>query len=409
MFVGGMTSTSTSTTSGTLAHDTHSIIQGGLIPGGRSLKRDRQLVFFTAVNPMYASQDLEEDQYDLDKPRIAVYKNTWRIHQNTVYWCNLKLAQRKGLQFYQTRSHAFALFQHTTFDLYWESGIHEDWRGFTLQSTSITKVTARRTYAKFAIWTSGSSQSRSKKIHRPTKQTKRQVQGNLSLTSRGHTSQASRRKSAMEVQGNLSRWCWLGILHSTVQREDSNRNETVKRLTQQIEDHPNRDSLIQDLDKTEEFNPFSEKSKELITSIGNTEYFELCETSSMIQCLDCALCCEAGIIYCTCGKCMQPTERNRQLNKARYDVLSIPGYVTKKKKNMVPDMDHLCGRPCTTKHMICWGKPVNTKVVVTKPLWKDGTMMAVSLCQISGGLRNRSFNMAQLHWKIIPTWLHGKK
>ena len=92
------------------AHDMHSIIQGGLIPGGKSLKRDRQSVFFTAVNSMYANHDLEEVQYDLDQPRIAVHKNTWRIHQNTVYWCNLKLAQRKGLQFYQTRSHAIALF-----------------------------------------------------------------------------------------------------------------------------------------------------------------------------------------------------------------------------------------------------------------------------------------------------------
>ena len=45
-----------------------------------------------------------------------------------------------------------------------------------------------------------------------------------------------------------------------------------------------RDSLIQDLNKTEEFNPFSEKSKELITSMGKTEYFELCETSSEVQC-----------------------------------------------------------------------------------------------------------------------------
>ena len=33
-----------------------------------------------------------------------------RIHQNTVYWCNLKLAKEKGLQFYQTRSHAIAIF-----------------------------------------------------------------------------------------------------------------------------------------------------------------------------------------------------------------------------------------------------------------------------------------------------------
>ena len=99
----------------------------------------------------------------------------------------------------------------------------------------------------------------------------------------------------------------------------------VKRLIQQFENHPNRESSIQDLNKTEEFNPFSEKSQEL-----NTEYFELCETSSKIQCPDCALYWEAGIIYFTGGKCMQPTERNRQLNKARYDVLPIPGYVIKK-------------------------------------------------------------------------------
>ena len=65
------------------AHDMHSIIRSGLIPGGRSLKRDRQSVFFTTVNPMYANQDLEEVQYDLEKARIAVYKNTWRVQQNT--------------------------------------------------------------------------------------------------------------------------------------------------------------------------------------------------------------------------------------------------------------------------------------------------------------------------------------
>ena len=31
------------------------------------------------------------------------------LMKNTVYWCNLKLAQKKGLQFYQTRSHAIIL------------------------------------------------------------------------------------------------------------------------------------------------------------------------------------------------------------------------------------------------------------------------------------------------------------
>ena len=91
------------------AHDMHSIIWCGLTPGGKSLKRDRQSVFYTAANPMYAIQDLEEVQYDLHQPRITVCKNTRRIHQNTVYWCNLKLAHRNGLQFDQTRSHAIAL------------------------------------------------------------------------------------------------------------------------------------------------------------------------------------------------------------------------------------------------------------------------------------------------------------
>ena len=102
-----------------------STIRSGLIPGGRSLQRDRQSVFFTAVNPMDDDQSMEEIRCDLDKPRIAPKKNTRRLHQNTVYWCNLKLAQKKGVQIYQTRSHAIVL-HNTTCDMYWESGMHED-------------------------------------------------------------------------------------------------------------------------------------------------------------------------------------------------------------------------------------------------------------------------------------------
>ena len=91
------------------AYEMHSIIQSGLIPEGRSNRRDRQSVFFTAVNPIDIPLDRREVEYDLDKPGIAPYKHTWRAHHNTVYWCNLKLAQRKGLRSYQTRSHAITL------------------------------------------------------------------------------------------------------------------------------------------------------------------------------------------------------------------------------------------------------------------------------------------------------------
>ena len=48
-------------------------------------------------------------EYDLDKPRIAPYIHSWRSHHKTVFWCNLMLVQRKGLRFYQSRSHPIAL------------------------------------------------------------------------------------------------------------------------------------------------------------------------------------------------------------------------------------------------------------------------------------------------------------
>ena len=70
----------------------------------------RQAVFFTVVNPMDNQDGLGETLCDLTQATIAPYKNTWKRFQNTVYWCNLKLAQQRGLQFYQTRSNAVVLY-----------------------------------------------------------------------------------------------------------------------------------------------------------------------------------------------------------------------------------------------------------------------------------------------------------
>ena len=53
------------------------------------------------------------DPYELDliKPRLAWYKQkTWNRHQDTVYWVDMQLAQRKGFKFYQTRCNAIILY-----------------------------------------------------------------------------------------------------------------------------------------------------------------------------------------------------------------------------------------------------------------------------------------------------------
>ena len=42
------------------SHDLHSIIQSGLIPGGKDVKKRRHAVFFTAVNPMHIDHYREE-------------------------------------------------------------------------------------------------------------------------------------------------------------------------------------------------------------------------------------------------------------------------------------------------------------------------------------------------------------
>ena len=49
-------------------------------------------------------------ELDLTKPRLASHKQKWKVHQNTVYWVDIKLAQRKGFKFYQSRSNAIILY-----------------------------------------------------------------------------------------------------------------------------------------------------------------------------------------------------------------------------------------------------------------------------------------------------------
>ena len=86
------------------SHDLHSINPVWIDSARENVKKGRHAVFFTVVNPMFVDQH-KEVEYDLTKPRIAVYKNKWKVHQNAVYWCNLWVAQSKGLQFYQDTIH----------------------------------------------------------------------------------------------------------------------------------------------------------------------------------------------------------------------------------------------------------------------------------------------------------------
>ena len=88
----------------------HSIINSGLIPEGQNLSK-RQTVFFLLVNLMDNEHKYPET-IDLKAPRLPQYMQTaWKKHQNTVYWVDIKLARKKGLKFYQTRSNAIIFYR----------------------------------------------------------------------------------------------------------------------------------------------------------------------------------------------------------------------------------------------------------------------------------------------------------
>ena len=155
-----------------------------------------------------------------------------------------------------------------------ESGIYEVRRRIAQQSVSISKVTAKsRAQAEFASW---------------------QDRSNLEArTSVGHQSKESeeygetRSEEFEETRtGNID-FRIQGLPHSTVQEKDYVRRETVKKLIHQFETHPNRESLMADLNKNQKFNLCSEKLKEWIRSMGNTDYFEMCAITPNTQCTNC--------------------------------------------------------------------------------------------------------------------------
>ena len=89
-----------------------------------------------------------------------------------------------------------------------------------------------------------------------------------------------------------------GLPHSVVKQADNYR---VRELVKKIENYPHRQSLQQDLQQNNAYNPFGEKSKKIIKDLGNVELFELFETDPETQCKECLLYWNLGIIYCLAG------------------------------------------------------------------------------------------------------------
>ena len=126
-----------------------------------------------------------------------------------------------------------------------------------------------------------------------------------------------------------------GLPHSVVKQAESSR---VRELVKKIENHPHRQDLQADLQPNNAYNPFSEKSKKMIEDMGNVELFELCETNPKVQCKECLLHWNQGIVYCTCGHLLKESDASRGVIQWTLDLLSIQNYVIKKETTSWPSI-----------------------------------------------------------------------
>ena len=77
----------------------------------RNVKKGRQTIFFTPLDPFNSDADEAESNTDTTKPRKVQYQIHWIPEQDAVYWIHLSTAQDAGIEFWQTGSDAIITYQ----------------------------------------------------------------------------------------------------------------------------------------------------------------------------------------------------------------------------------------------------------------------------------------------------------
>ena len=112
-----------------------------------------------------------------------------------------------------------------------------------------------------------------------------------------------------------------GLPHAVVKQAENFR---VRELVKKIESHPHREALQADLQQNNVYNPFSDDSTAMIREMGNVELFESCETIPKVQCSECLLYWNQGVICCTCGHLSVESESSQNFSQWRLDALLNP-------------------------------------------------------------------------------------
>ena len=202
------------------------------------------------------------------------------VHQNTVCWRNLKLVQRKGFAVLSNPIAAQSLFSTLYLRFVLRKWFfYENWRGFVLAKyINHPRLPRVVPHGKFAIWTSRSFLI-PKREHPPTITANKACSTGKRVAHFSRTPVASIPKKVSEVSTGKPAAVTLITEFQVFLTQPSRKKTRIAKITVQV-----ADSTVREITRTgtreymiwtrlRRFNPFSEKSKELITSMGNTEYF----------------------------------------------------------------------------------------------------------------------------------------
>ena len=250
---------------------------------------------------------------DSSQARIVPYKNTWRPFQNTVFWCNLKLAQQGRLQFYQTRFNAVILYD-------------------TLSAEFIEKAICMKT--KDQLYHRESVIQRPRVVLEANSKS-----GSQDLPAQEARSSWESQQDAESYVGSRSNTADYRIPEksiSTVKLQDVRRQNDVTKMIEMFEKHQHKAQFLKDMSERQEINRFSEESQKLLVDMNHTEIFEFCENSAKLQCLDCNAFSDIGIICCSCGRNLKYSRSPTTFQKTTCDFTSILGFVMKKNSSRGP-------------------------------------------------------------------------
>ena len=150
-------------------------------------------------------------------------KNTCKHFQDTVFWCNLKLAQQKALQFYQTRSNAVLLYD-TLPAGFFEKAICMKTKDELYQRESV--VLRPRVVLKLIR----------KVVHKIYLYRKQDHLGNRNKM----------RRATGKPQATLLTTEYL-VYRSTVKLQDARRQNNVTKLIEMFEKHQHKEQFFKDV------------------------------------------------------------------------------------------------------------------------------------------------------------------